>query len=1039
MAALSWSGLHGCALDDRVLVAQGGGAADAAPPQGAPGSGLGLACTAAAECASGFCVDGVCCDTGCADVCASCNAPGTEGICSPLSSDPLCTALQCPQATECRGLDTTQAGSNCEGIGVCRRMATCQITNVQAGTSCQNGTGACDGDGACLVEGKLRLATLCTANADCAEGFCPSDGAASMCCDAACDGACQKCSPAGHCELAPAADPRCPVVTCPASNVCREYGGELSGACHGFAACATATDCTFTELRPAADCTCDAQGGCTLLRGKECEEGSQCASGVCAPTLGGGKPVCCASACGTGLSCASDGSACVECAGTQVSCDGATELRCQPDGLFARTECPFGCADAQGCNPLPGLGLGCDAATGCLDGLPCQADATGALRCCSRDCAAEGRICAENGSCVCPPDQLTSGAECLLRAGDPCTLATECDSSQCVDGVCCGEPCAGACESCQAGTGACEAVAAGQQDSVCGAGQQCTGTRGECRSNLLEACTVDAGCASSHCATSVAGGLVCCAVACAPGTACSSDGQRCVACEPNFAVSCGNGCNAQTFTCNPPRPVGEPCGAGQQCASGQCLVDDTAVSRCCEANCAAEGKVCDSSGACLCPPNQIEVDGQCRVARGQACADDASCSTGACALAIGGGRRCCATACSPNELCAPDGSACIDQRGEVGAGCNSPADCQNGNCVNEVCCAGACGACQRCQQGSGLCQADTSVSCTLASGAPGTCTASGCVDPGVGPGQLCGDRPCQTGLVCTASGVCCNSPCNGACESACSPGSGACNTPATDARCGATSCSAGLCQSSQALQANRSCVGPGECSTVDECSAPVGTTGGGCTQESGAPGECVAGSCNPVLGAAGDACEQGADCAGGSCLDGICCAEPCSAPCGTCAPGSGACVPAAPQEACGNGQLCIGTTCTTPTVRCSGQDVVVNGDDVCCNIIDDVAVPVHEAVLPRAECPPVFLESAQLPVTTPVTCDDPGDCPTGQICCLRSAQDSAIECTPIANCGGPFQICQSPVASSSEFGACPGVCGEFFLGQAFVSGWAFCG
>jgi hypothetical protein len=120
--------------------------------------------------------------------------------------------------------------------------------------------------------------------------------------------------------------------------------------------------------------------------------------------------------------------------------------------------------------------------------------------------------------------------------------------------------------------------------------------------------------------------------------------------------------------------------------------------------------------------------------------------------------------------------------------------------------------------------------------------------------------------------------------------------------------------------------------------------------------------------------------------------------------------------------------------------VPVNGNDVCCNIVDEAGVPVHEAILPRAECPPTFIASAVLPVTAPVTCDDPADCPTGQVCCLRSALEAAIECTPIATCiGGPSQICQSPVASSSAFDACSGVCGEDFLGLAFVSGWAFCG
>jgi hypothetical protein len=1091
MAVISWGASQGCALDEREVqlseVSTFSAIGAGAPPSN--GAELGAACGAAADCASGFCVDGVCCDTGCADVCASCSVPGTEGVCSPIPSDPACSELQCPTATECRGLDATQASSNCEGVGVCRTAAMCQVTNFEAGTSCQNGTGNCDGNGACAVDGKLILGSACAADDQCAEGHCATTATGAMCCDAPCDGECQQCSPSGHCEAAPASDPRCPGVSCPTDNVCRDYDVELTAACHGFGACATATDCPYTELRPATDCNCDAQGNCTLLRGGACTSDVDCASGACVPVLGGDTRVCCAERCADGLSCASDGSGCVECSGSQVSCDGSIELRCQADGRFAQTDCPFGCTPGEGCNLLPGLGVACDVASGCLTGLTCQADGNGLQRCCARDCAAEGRICADNGSCVCLPNQLAEGEACLLRAGDACSQASECESGQCVDGVCCQEACGGACEQCQAGTGACVALAPGQRDNACNGSRECVGARGDCRTSLREQCTSNNQCASSNCEGAVAGGQRCCAVSCDGATTCSSDGQRCVECEANAASRCGNGCNTQTATCNPLRPIGAACALPQQCAApGQCLIDNTNVSRCCEANCSAQGKVCNTSGLCVCPPNQTEVNGQCRSGRGQTCSDNPNCASNACELAVGGGKKCCAVACDDNSLCAADGSACIDQRGAVGARCTTGADCQNNNCVNNVCCSGTCGACQRCQQATGLCQADPSASCSLGSGVAGDCNAQGqCVDPGVGPGQLCGARPCQTGLVCTASGVCCNSQCNGACESACSNGRATCNMPATDARCGQTQCSAGQCQSSRPLQTNRSCVNPGVCAgpAADQCSTPTGTSGGSCMLQGGGTGQCTNGACTPLLTGNGGACMTASQCQSGICTGGFCCAGPCSGVCATCQQGTGACVAPADDTRCndvtcsggpckvtqtltsamcravnqckttadcpalrnadnrtpcgaaGSHQLCINGNCSLPTVRCDGVNQQVTTSSACCEILGDAA-GLRETFTTLASCPPSSLDGGGL-TTTPITCDDAADCPTGEICCLRSVGESAIECTTQAECTTlpttHYVICSSPqgVVASCQRGGCS----PFFLG-GFVPGWGFC-
>jgi len=132
-------------------------------------------CTLNSQCATGFCVDGVCCNRACCETCESCNLAGSVGTCQPYP------VFQDPEG-ECPG------------------------------------TMGCSGSGGCTpaIGGQP-----CTSPAQCPTGFCV-DG---VCCDRACDGACEACDMAGTvgtCVPVPAG--RDPDNECPVCGVCNGTG-----------------------------------------------------------------------------------------------------------------------------------------------------------------------------------------------------------------------------------------------------------------------------------------------------------------------------------------------------------------------------------------------------------------------------------------------------------------------------------------------------------------------------------------------------------------------------------------------------------------------------------------------------------------------------------------------------------------------------------------------------------------------------------------------------------------------------------------------
>lgn len=281
------------------------------------------------------------------------------------------------------------------------------------------------------------------------------------------------------------------------------------------------------------------------------------------------------------------------------------------------------------------------------------------------------------------------------------------------------------------------------------------------------------------------GATVCCGESCTPQRPfCSRDGARCVQCEND--PDCPNGC--QNGLCRPLRALGEVCGVATQCGSGVCTRINATTNRCC-GQCQG-GQVCNATGGCECPPNQLLVNGQCRRLNGQECTrDDANteCLNNNCESAVDGRFRCCAQDCAAGtELCAQNGSGCVDQRGAVGATCDRTADCQSGNCVDGFCCDGPCNnLCERCNAPGqeGRCSADAAGS-TCENGLEcfgrNRCLAS--VGDICSAGTPCGEGSC-TPSVPSGALVCCGDACNVR-EPYCTQNGASCVECRTDADCG---------------------------------------------------------------------------------------------------------------------------------------------------------------------------------------------------------------------------------------------------------------
>ncbi len=422
---------------------------------------------------------------------------------------------------------------------------------------------------------------LCQLGSECASTFC-TDG---VCCQNACNGACQSCGGQGICgadeDFSLCNGGTCQNGSCipdplPDGELC-SFGGQCgSGFCTDGVCCNEFCfgDCNACSVAAGATVNgiCEATVGAPCDNPFNCADDDVCSSdGVCIAD----SPICpiteCLedSFCGKG-SCfdtpLDDGTGC----SNGGACQGGV---CIPAELF-----PDGddCVDGAQC--LSG---------NCVDDVCCNGTCVGECIACSTGEGADedgicgpitdGALCGKGGSC--------SDGACStpLPNGASCQLEAECDSGNCVDDVCCNTACAGACVACSvdagSGTdGTCQPV----QDGTECAGGACSG--GLCvidsPKGLGEACDSATECGSARCVDGV-----CCNAAC--------DGD-CDACSTDEGADENGTCsNATGRSCDD----GNACTRTDVCQDQSCAGSD--VVECTPGACQVASSCSEDTGACV--------------------------------------------------------------------------------------------------------------------------------------------------------------------------------------------------------------------------------------------------------------------------------------------------------------------------------------------------------------------------------------------------------------------------------------------------------
>ncbi len=402
------------------------------------------------------------------------------------------------------------------------------------------------------------------------------------------------------------------------------------------------------------------------------------AVGACVQPMG--QPCVVNALCATGF--CSDGVCCDSaCAGPCVSCNLISSPgRCQA--------MPPGAPDPRG------ICLATSPATCGFDG---SCDGSGACRKYSVSVVCKGPTC--SGDVFSPASVCNGTGTCLPPTYISCAPYT------CNTGGTCGVPC--------------------MEDLHCASGTVCRG--GFCLRPVEPPPCLSSSCPSGFCAQGV-----CCATACqGPCNSCALPGTAgtCVpVSNPDPSWTCPSGS----------KQPGQPCAAGAECATAQC-VDGV----CCESACLGPCRSCnlpasvgrcvpvpsgasDPRGVCVASlPASCGLDGRCdgaggcrKYAVGSLCASE-TCSgdvftppsvcngSGTCVAPApvscfpykcNSGVRSCASFCTADPECAVgvcrNGSC---QRPGQGAPCTSNTECASGLCSQGVCCASACpGPCRSC-------------------------------------------------------------------------------------------------------------------------------------------------------------------------------------------------------------------------------------------------------------------------------------------------------------------------------------------------------
>lgn len=219
--------------------------------------------------------------------------------------------------------------------------------------------------------------------------------------------------------------------------------------------------------------------------------------------------------------------------------------------------------------------------------------------------------------------------------GEACAADAACTTRACADGVCCDRACTGACETCAGTGGKCVSVVSAEDPDSCAGDDVCTAIS-TCRRKAGRGCTVDADCATGHCAQGICCDRPCdgpCEV-CAPLTgtcgarpartagaptcapfACDGAQATCPAtCTTDLACPAGTRCDPTTGAC----VSGASCldrtrvalddrtlldCAPYSCVAGSCRTSCRSIEDC------ASATVCDERGACVPAPESPGLAG----------------------------------------------------------------------------------------------------------------------------------------------------------------------------------------------------------------------------------------------------------------------------------------------------------------------------------------------------------------------------------------------------------------------------------------------
>ena len=228
---------------------------------------------------------------------------------------------------------------------------------------------------------KRARGASCSANAECATGFC----ADKVCCESRCDDLCTSCTnaatgkPNGECEPVRAgSDPRgeCAAADkstcgndgmCDGAGTCRKWGTDT--------VCAAAR-CSSDLRSELSESRCDGRGTCGAPAPRSCGPNEECRGARCTPTCGDLNQPCC----------------------NNQNCNGA--LQCDIESFAT---------GARSCRPCGGLTQWC-----CRSGTPCQEGVCGpgAMGTFCQRCGGPGEFC-------CPPGNTCRDGRACVTSGIP--------------------------------------------------------------------------------------------------------------------------------------------------------------------------------------------------------------------------------------------------------------------------------------------------------------------------------------------------------------------------------------------------------------------------------------------------------------------------------------------------------------------------------------------------------------------------------------------------------------------------------------------